>query len=381
MTSEVDVLRFKIKREVKAREEAEQLLEEKSRAIYEAAEKAERMALFARLNPGPVMRFNEEGRVIFYNPAAKEIFGEDVIISRSIYDMFDFDSCRFQNCLLEGGLCHKELFIKDRFYTFTFRGYQKLKIINAYGNDITMLKLAEQQSREKEYAATMWQVASGVGHEVGNALLAVNGFKNRLVKVFSKLKDDIDPTLYGKAEKLLERTSSELKRANRIVETMSGLNRTSPEPTAFRVYNLVEDVMEAIRWRDRSVKFNVTATERDISAYADIDSVRQILINLIKNAVYATRDQEERQVSAIVFNEPGQTGIEITDNGIGIPPDVVDRIFENLYTSKPRGEGTGIGLSLCRKLAEENNGNLELKSTEPGVGSTFVLKLPGSEEK
>ncbi len=380
MASEVDIVRFKLKREVKAREEAERLLEEKSREIYKAAEQVKRMALFAKLNPGPVMRFDETGHVIFVNPAAEEIFGKDTVIGKSINSLFDFDSCKFQSCLMEGGICHKELLIKEKFYTFTFRGFKELKIINAYGSDITLLKLAEQQSREKEYAATMWQVASGVGHEVGNALLAVNGFKNRLKKVITKLKGQVDVDLYAKAEKLLAGTSNELQRANRIVETMSGLNRTNPEPTTFRVFNLLEDVIEAIRWRDRSVKFSVTTRAEDITVHADIDSVRQVLINLIKNAVYATKGQENRQVSAIVYGGTGKVAIEISDNGIGIPNEVKDRIFDNLFTSKPRGEGTGIGLSLCKKLAEENRGSLDLKWTEPGQGSTFALMLPVKEE-
>lgn len=101
--------------------------------------------------------------------------------------------------------------------------------------------------------------------------------------------------------------------------------------------------------------------------------LNQVFLNLITNAAQAI--PEDGRIVVHTWAEANEVGIEISDNGTGIPPDVLPRIFENFYTTKPRGIGTGLGLSIARDIVESHGGRITVAS-RPGQGTTFCIKLP-----
>jgi signal transduction histidine kinase len=116
--------------------------------------------------------------------------------------------------------------------------------------------------------------------------------------------------------------------------------------------------------------------------FADADLVRQLLGNLLDNAVkYAAPDRPLR-VSVTGVRVDDRVRIDVTDNGVGIPPEERDRVFERFHRAHagdPRFSGTGLGLALCRTIVERHGGVIECLPTPAGIGSTFRFDLPGAD--
>src|SRR5207237_3393340 len=111
---------------------------------------------------------------------------------------------------------------------------------------------------------------------------------------------------------------------------------------------------------------------------ADPHQLQQVLVNLLTNAHHAMRRQERpRRLSLTVRHDAvaGRVCLAIADSGAGIPREIQQKIFEAFFTTKAQGEGTGLGLSLCRSIVEEHGGVLTVESTV-GVGTTFRIELP-----
>jgi len=100
--------------------------------------------------------------------------------------------------------------------------------------------------------------------------------------------------------------------------------------------------------------------------------LQEAVVNLVKNAIDAT---DRGSVRVRLEDRPGYHAIVISDTGIGMSPDVLVRVFDPTYTTKPRGEGLGLGLPLAKHIVEGHGGTIEATS-EPGVGSTFTVLLP-----
>ncbi len=101
--------------------------------------------------------------------------------------------------------------------------------------------------------------------------------------------------------------------------------------------------------------------------------LNQVWTNLINNALYAMGDQGTLTIST--YQEDDFAVVKVSDSGCGIPVEIQGKVFEPLYTTKPQGEGTGLGLDICKNIIKEHNGEIILKS-EPGKGTTFIIKLP-----
>ena len=111
--------------------------------------------------------------------------------------------------------------------------------------------------------------------------------------------------------------------------------------------------------------------------FTDPGAVEQILINLLINAIHAT-DKEDSWIKVRVLLAPSRTDsvqIEVSDNGCGMDKNILDRIFEPFYTTKPPGTGTGLGLYVSRNLIQELGGDISVES-QPGVGSIFTIHIP-----
>ncbi|HQH44331.1 MAG TPA: ATP-binding protein, partial [Syntrophorhabdaceae bacterium] len=111
-------------------------------------------------------------------------------------------------------------------------------------------------------------------------------------------------------------------------------------------------------------------------AIGDISAVRQVFTNVIKNAIDAVEDRSDAAITIRTFPLGRAISIEITDNGIGIPASIIEKVFEPFFTTKEVKKGIGLGLSLCKELLDEMGGAISVEST-PRIGTTFFIKLPG----
>lgn len=166
-------------------------------------------------------------------------------------------------------------------------------------------------------------------------------------------------TIHRRSKGLLEFTEN-YRKLTRIPQ---------PNPEDIKVNELFDDLKQlfALPYIEFSQPYP------DITLYADRTQTEQVLINLLKNACEACNKEQPRVRVALELMSDGSRKISVTDNGKGILPEVVDRIFLPFYTTKP--SGSGIGLSLCKQILSLHHGNITVKS-EVGKGSRFILRYP-----
>jgi signal transduction histidine kinase len=233
--------------------------------------------------------------------------------------------------------------------------------------------VAERTQRlvQSEKVATMGSLLAGVAHELNNPLAIVMG-QAHLLRNGAR-----EPALIQRAEKILAGAD----RCARIVRNFLALARQRPpERTAVALNSIVEEAIELLGYDLRTSNVEITLNLGDDVpvVWADGHQIHQVVVNLVVNAIQAMRPMETERRLAVttrVAGEPARVFIEVADSGPGIPADVQARIFEPFFTTKPQGEGTGLGLSLCRRTLEEHGGTITVQSAV-GLGATFRLELP-----
>ena len=111
--------------------------------------------------------------------------------------------------------------------------------------------------------------------------------------------------------------------------------------------------------------------------FADAGSLRQLLMNLLLNAIYFTPEGGSISITTGPdgTEDAGGIRLDVRDTGAGIPADLIGKVFDPFVTTKPVGEGTGLGLTICHRIVEEHGGTIDVES-ELGKGTTFIIKLP-----
>jgi signal transduction histidine kinase len=230
------------------------------------------------------------------------------------------------------------------------------------------LKAAQQELLRKEKLAVLGQLAGGVGHELRNPLAVIS---NAIYYLRMKLAEsDQDVKEY------LGIIDSEVRNSEKIVSDLLDFSRAEPsEPERVQISKLVADVLQRLTIPDN------TAVEAEIPedlppAIADPLQMTQVLANLITNAHQAMPRGGKLKIAAEARD--GKAYISVSDDGCGISEENVGRLFEPLFTTKPRG--VGLGLPICRILVQANGGSIQVRSEE-GKGSTFTLILPAEDER
>lgn len=220
-------------------------------------------------------------------------------------------------------------------------------------------ELREELAR-KERLAILGQLAGGVGHELRNPLAAMQASL-----YFLKLAM---PSADTKIQKHLSLLELEASNANQIIANLLDFSRVRrPEPLRVSVAQLVRDVLA----RSDMNAIHVEQQAADIEIVADPVQIRQVLSNLVTNAIQAMPDGGRLSVGA--RRENGEIKIVVQDTGSGIPPELLQKIFQPLFTTKAKG--IGLGLAVCESLVRANGGKITVVST-PGEGSTFTVHLP-----
>jgi signal transduction histidine kinase len=228
------------------------------------------------------------------------------------------------------------------------------------------LKEAQEQLVRRKALAVMGQMAGSVGHELRNPL----GVISNAVYYLQMVLADADET----TQQYLEMISSETRNSTRIVSDLLDLSRTRPaEREEVAVSTLVAGVL-AQNLPPAGVEV-VDEIGGDVTpVYVDPRQIGQVVTNLIANAYDAMPEGGRMIIGA--RPQQGHIALSITDTGRGIPPENMERIFEPLFTTKPRG--IGLGLVISRNLAEANRGSIQVES-QVGEGTTFTLVLPTRE--
>ncbi len=267
---------------------------------------------------------------------------------------------------------------------------------------LTNLKAAQSQLVQSEKMASLGELPAGIAHEIQNPLNFVNNFSEVSQELLDEMKEEMDKGNLDDVKEImndviqnLEKINHHGKRADAIVKGMLQHSRSSTgvkEPTDINA--LADEYLRlsyhGLRAKDKS--FNAEMKTDFDESIGKINIIPQdigrVVLNLINNAFYAV---DEKKKSGIVDYQPTvsistkklneKVEIRISDNGNGIPQNIVDKIFQPFFTTKPTGQGTGLGLSLSYDIVKAHGGEISIGSrgkveSKEGEGSTFIIVLP-----
>lgn len=269
------------------------------------------------------------------------------------------------------------------------------------------IKYLEDQISKQDKLASLGMLSAGIAHEIQNPLNFVVNFS----KLSSKLLQDMQQVLDDVNKLIPEDSKEEL---NEIMEDLHG-NMKKIEENGNRASSIVRGILLYSRGKDDFIptdlqqliheyvwlsyhavrannkSFNVSIQENyapDIPLVNVIpQDLSRAIINLINNACYAVFDKAKKAsdtpyhptISINVWKEDNEVKIRIEDNGAGMPDDVLDKLFTPFFTTKPVGEGTGLGLSLTKSIIEgKHKGQIDVESAI-GEYTRFIISLPISK--
>ena len=258
------------------------------------------------------------------------------------------------------------------------------------------LKSTQSQLIQSEKMASLGELTAGIAHEIQNPLNFVNNFSEVSSELIEEMKTELENGNEEEAKEIatdlkqnLEKIIHHGKRADAIVKGMLQHSRSSSgkkEPTDINA--LADEYLRlayhGLRAKDKS--FNADMKTEFDETIGKINVVAQdigrLILNLLTNAFYAVTEKKKQSgdsyqptVSVSTKKSGNSVLITVSDNGNGIPADLQRKIFQPFFTTKPTGEGTGLGLSLSYDIAKAHGGEIKVK-TEEGVGTEFVIELP-----
>lgn len=265
----------------------------------------------------------------------------------------------------------------------------------------SLIDLRETQTQlvQREKLASLGELTAGIAHEIQNPLNFVNNFAEVSAELVDELADELqkpdrDPELeaelLGDLKVNLGKISHHGNRASAIVKGMLEHSRTSTgskQPTNLNA--LTDEYLrlsfQGQRSRDKSFSCTlITELDPDLPPVnVTSPDIGRVLLNLFNNAFYAVRQrqlQEQTTLPPTVWvstrSSSDTVEIRVRDNGPGIPDHLLDKIFQPFFTTKPTGEGTGLGLSLSYDIVTKGHGGKLNVTSREGIGTEFVIQLP-----
>ena len=263
-------------------------------------------------------------------------------------------------------------------------------------NTLSHLQSAQKQLVQSEKMASLGELTAGIAHEIQNPLNFVNNFSEVSKELLDEMKTELDNHNVDDAKEIannviqnLEKILHHGKRAEGIVKGMLQHSRNSSGIKELTDINALADeylrlAYHGLRAKDKT--FNATMHTDFDKTFGKINIIPQdigrVILNLLTNAFYVVNEKKqsgienyEPTVSVSTKKNADKVLITVRDNGNGIPSKVLDKIFQPFFTTKPTGQGTGLGLSLSYDIVKAHGGDLNVETAE-GNGSVFTIVLP-----
>lgn len=321
-----------------------------------------------------------------WNKGAEQIFGwsKKEIIGKSIYNIIPdnlftvnkmqthFDRVINKNYIknFETKMITKQknIILVQLTQTVIKNEVGELKGSSIIMRDITELRIQHENMQHSERLSAIGQMAAGVAHEVGNPLTAISSIV-QLLQRKSKEKFFID---------YLQKMRIHINRITNIMRQMVNFSRpSSDDMLEVDINNVIQSATSLLKYdsifRNINIKLNL---ENDLPIiFSNSDNIHQVIVNLLLNSAYATQKTEDSQIDISTKISGDFISLMIEDNGIGMSEEIIKKIFNPFFTTKPVGSGTGLGLSVSLGIITKLGGTINVKS-EIGCGTEFTIKLP-----
>src|SRR2546426_264689 len=329
-----------------------------------------------------IATFDANGRFTTFNHAAEIISGyrREELVGQWFAPMLPDDElpkalAHFQKALAgETGLFETSFYRKDgdvRTIQVTYSTPRLDEEVLCVIRDVTDQKMLQEQLTQSEKMSAIGQLVSGVAHELNTPLAGIPAFAQLL------LSEKRSPPDQRTAAEMIY---AEARRASRIVQNLLTFARQhKPERTPTSVNQVLDDTLElrGYELRVRGIEVTRDYDEQAPETMADAHQLQQVFLNLVTNAEQAMeKSPRESQRLVIRTRRSGDLiRIDVEDTGPGIPPNLLERIFNPFFTTKPTGSGTGLGLSISLGIVREHEGRIWAENAAQG-GARFVIELP-----
>jgi two-component system NtrC family sensor kinase len=238
--------------------------------------------------------------------------------------------------------------------------------------DITETRSLKDHVYHLDKLSSLGTLTSGVAHEINNPLTGIIGYTEMLL-----MKNDDETT-----KKYLQNVYDSAIRCKRIVENMLTFSRqNTAEKSIENINELIDKTIELHEYWLKSTNIKIVRDYEKVPPVSiDRQQVQQVILNLLINAEHAISEKDVRGEIRFKTSYNEKTGslvVIVSDNGSGIPPEVLPRIFDPFFTTKPVNKGTGLGLSIAHGIVVEQGGTIEVESII-GKGTSFIINLPCS---
>lgn len=269
-----------------------------------------------------------------------------------------YETCREYAIAIAKGLAEKEMCLP----------YLIDELKNAYEN----LSNTQEQLRVAEKLASIGQLAAGVAHEINNPLATILLYTSMLKKELEKYYND------DRHKADFELIIEEANRCKNIVSNLLNFARQGKlNLRAFDIKKAIHDILKpfTVNPAFKKIDFIFNAGNNDCLIEADEDQLKQVFINIIKNACDAMIESEIKMLTVNLQCNDREVIIEFSDTGCGIPKENQNKVFTPFFTTKSIGKGTGLGLAISYGIIKMHKGNISFIS-EDGKGTTFKVTLP-----
>ncbi len=328
---------------------------------------------------------DRENRILEWNRKSEELFGfskEKVvdstvnILGPEFFDVFNVaekvytvkETISLNEYSLK--LSDREMFLNVKFSPFFEKETNVITGYIAMFDDVTKEHMMEMELRTQERLAVLGEMSARVAHEIRNPLSAIGGFAQRAKKIATD----------EKMERYLSIILNETRRLEELVNQTLEFSRSNLNAN-FEERSVNDTVKEAAelyfdKAREKGILLNLKFSE-DVKTMLEPNHFKEVIMNLIQNALEAV-DEEDGRVEIKTRSEDKKVIVEVWNNGVPIPPDKIEKIFQPFYTTKTHG--TGLGLPICKKIIEdEHKGKMKVISNVHGT--IFTVSIPRKEKE
>jgi two-component system nitrogen regulation sensor histidine kinase NtrY len=314
-----------------------------------------------------LIAYDENGKVILCNNEALKLTGQSAL--KNIHDLRQTDHNLYSH-LINLGLNQSRLILGKKQNPVKLSARLSKFVVDSRA--VFLLSLVNIRPELEENELQSWQeLISVLTHEIMNSISPIHSLSGSMHKYLDRVEGNEETV--SKAKNSLEVISRRSQSLMRFVDRYRTISTVPlPHLQSVKADTLIHSVLTLLQ--EDLIGIEIKVNHGNDTIEADFQQIEQVLINLLKNAVYAMKNSPEKRITISVTQGEYRTQIAIADSGKGISADVIDKIFIPFFTTRP--EGSGIGLTLSRQIMHRHGGYIEVHSVE-GKGSSFVLVLPG----